>query len=103
MYSDYSEDSDTRIDYYDISKQKTETETIKKIIEKRQNYYSNIRIPDYRDKKYTCLFRGIKFNNNFFSNDDRRQLNYILKEQNNINGRTEYSSPCFGNSQFPKK
>lgn len=23
MYSDYSEDSDTRIDYYDISKQKT--------------------------------------------------------------------------------
>ena len=66
MYSDYSEDSDTRIDYYDISKQKTETETIKKIIEKRQNYYSNIRIPDYRDKKYTYLFRGIKFNNNFF-------------------------------------
>ena len=103
MYSDYSEDSDVKIDYYDIIQQKTETETIKKIIEKRQNYYSNIKIPDYRDKKYTCLFRGIKFNNNFFSNDDRRQLNYILKEQNNINGRTEYSSPCFGNSQFPKK
>ena len=103
MHSDYSEDSGARIKHYDNSQQKIQKETIKTVIGKKQNYYSNIKIPNYRDKKYVCLFRGIKFNSDFFSNDDRRQLNYVLKKQNDINGRTEYSSSCFGNSQFSKK
>ncbi len=97
---DLSVCSETEIEYYSVSKQTTKNSKIRDIIEERHTNAQNIRIPQYRDKKYICLFRGIKFDYKYFSNSNRRELNYLLSQKNNINGKTQYSSACFGNSQL---
>ena len=85
---DLSVCSETEIEYYSVSKQTTKNSKIRDIIEERHTNAQNIRIPQYRDKKYICLFRGIKFDYKYFSNSNRRELNYLLSQTNNKNGKT---------------
>ncbi len=113
---DFSDDSETEIEFEEPRQHhhktsvrsriamRQEGKTIREIKTKKESVFSekfkSHAIAVSQNYQYICIFRGLRFTQEFFANEDRRRVSLLTEPSADIVGRTEYSSVCFRNAGF---